>query len=164
MAEGYPEIRARIGIHYGEAMIGNVGSKTRFNYTAIGDTVNLASRLEGVNKEYGTFVCVSAPVAERASREFEFRELDTIRVKGKTEGVRIFELLGPKGSANVSPEVLATYAKALSSYRSGDYSSALAEFASHPDDPPSAAMADRCRAILRGDVRLDGNAFVAESK
>lgn len=163
-SEGYPEIRARIGIHCGEAMVGNVGSRSRFNYTAMGDTVNLASRLEGANKEYGTAVCVSESVAARAASAFEFRELDTIRVKGRTGGVRIFELLGPKGTATVPRETLDAYSRALEAYRSGDYSSALGKFASFPDDPPSAAMADRCRAILQGEVRLDGNAYVAESK
>lgn len=79
--EGLPKVEARIGIHAGEAMIGNIGSKTRFNYTAMGDTVNLASRLEGVNKEYGTFICVSETVVERTGSEFVFRELDTIKVK-----------------------------------------------------------------------------------
>lgn len=83
----------------------------------MGDTVNLASRLEGVNKEYGTFICVSEPVATAASSQFVFRELDSIKVKGKNEGVRIFELVGYSDDPYVDKKKIAAYESALAAYR-----------------------------------------------
>lgn len=81
VTQGLPLVQARIGINTGEAMVGNIGSKNRFNYTAIGDSVNLASRLEGVNKFYGTYICVSETTYEAVKNDFVFRRLDRIKVK-----------------------------------------------------------------------------------
>jgi adenylate cyclase len=94
---GLPEMRARIGINSGIATVGNMGAKNQVNYTVIGDEVNLASRLEGVNKEFGTDVIVSETAYLPAKERIEVRELALIKVKGKKQPVRIFELLGLKG-------------------------------------------------------------------
>ena len=92
-AEGLPELRMRIGLHSGPAVVGNMGSDFRFNYTAMGDTVNLASRLEGANKDFGTYTLVSEATREMAGEEFEFRSLGTTQVKGKSEETAVCELL-----------------------------------------------------------------------
>jgi adenylate cyclase len=91
-AAGWPPYATRFGLHVGDAVVGNVGSADRMNYTALGATINLASRLEGLNKSYGTRVLVSAAVRERAGERFAFRCVDEIRPKGFAEAVRIFEL------------------------------------------------------------------------
>jgi adenylate cyclase len=91
-AEGWPPYTTRFGLHVGDAVVGNVGSSDRMNYTALGATVNLASRLEGLNKNYGTRVLVSAAVKARAEHRFIFRSIDRIKPKGFAEDVAIHEL------------------------------------------------------------------------
>ena len=83
--EAWPPYRTRFGLHVGEAVVGNVGSSDRMNYTALGATINLAARLEGLNKNYGTQVLVSAAVRARAEHAFVFRSVDEIRPKGFAE-------------------------------------------------------------------------------
>jgi adenylate cyclase len=92
--KGMPEISVRIGINRGEVIAGNMGSSELFDYTVLGDPVNLASRLEGVNKEFGTSIIISRSVHEAVRDSVEARALGTIMVKGKTEEVEIYELLG----------------------------------------------------------------------
>ena len=92
-AEGAPPFITRFGIHVGEAVVGNLGSAERMNYTALGTTVNLASRLEGLNKEYGTAILVSDAVYSRVKHRFRFRELGSIIAKGMTKETYIHELV-----------------------------------------------------------------------
>jgi adenylate cyclase len=89
-ARGLPPIGMRVGLHSGRAVVGNVGSDTRFSYTAIGDTVNLAARLEGANKAFGTGVLMSDNTARQLPADLPMRALDDVVVKGKTEPVRVF--------------------------------------------------------------------------
>src|SRR5262249_15887623 len=94
-AEGKPHLDIGIGLNTGVASVGNMGSALRYGYTALGDTVNLSSRLEGLNKDYGTHILANETTYEAAKNDgFVFRELDLIRVKGKLEPVMIFELIG----------------------------------------------------------------------
>jgi adenylate cyclase len=98
--EGWPPYTTRFGLHVGDAVVGNVGSADRMNYTALGATINLAARLEGLNKNYGTKVLVSAAVKERAEERFVFRGVDEIKPKGFAEAVQIFELRGQQDGAS----------------------------------------------------------------
>ncbi len=91
-AEGAPRFFTRFGIHVGEAIVGNLGSAERMNYTALGSTVNLASRLEGLNKEYGTAILVSEDVYSRVEHCFRFRAIGSVIAKGMTKETRIYEL------------------------------------------------------------------------
>ncbi|NVP17206.1 adenylate/guanylate cyclase domain-containing protein [Candidatus Gracilibacteria bacterium] len=115
---GFSTIKVRIGLHSGEAIVGNIGSSGRkMEYTALGDSVNLASRLEGVNKFYGTYICVSENIYEEVRNDFEFRYLDKIRVKGKNKPIKIYELLGFKGQISDSLyEIKIKFEEAVSLY------------------------------------------------
>lgn len=94
--EGKPEFYTRIGINYGEAIVGNIGSSERINYTAIGDSVNIASRLEGANKELNTMIVVSESVYQKINNEFNCRDVGSVTLKGIAEKVKVYELLGRK--------------------------------------------------------------------
>jgi adenylate cyclase len=100
--EGWPPYMTRFGLHVGDAVVGNVGSSDRMNYTALGATVNLAARLEGLNKNYGTQILASADVKARAESGFAFRSVDEIRPKGFAEAVAIYELRGERDGDGAS--------------------------------------------------------------
>ena len=108
--EGKHELFVRIGLNTGPMVVGNMGSKNRMDYTMMGDSVNLAARLEGVNKQYGTYTMISEFTYEQARDFIEVRELDRIRVVGKKEPVKIYELLGKKGEMDEKVrEILPTF-------------------------------------------------------
>jgi class 3 adenylate cyclase len=137
-ALGGGTVRQRIGLNSGEALVGNIGSRRRFNYTVMGDVVNLASRLEGSNKLYGTTVVASEATVALTGRTFVWRELDAIRVKGRAQAVRIFEPLGV--ADEVAPDVLSraqTYGKGLSHYARHPSTWVVQRHASH-------ALCDSC--------------------
>jgi adenylate cyclase len=111
-SQGRPLLRMGVGINSGEAVVGNMGSRRLFDYTAIGDNVNLASRLEGLNKYYNTEILISKATAESLDEGFVFREIDFVMVKGKKEPLVIYELLG---EGTPDPEV----ANFLTAYQEG---------------------------------------------
>ena len=148
--QGLPPFHVRIGVNSGPVIAGNMGSESRFDYTVMGDNVNLASRLEGVNKQYGTEIMISENTLALLGDEFVVRELDYIRVKGKEKPVKVFELLGKKGELN--PEALRradAFQKALAIYRSRNFLMALNAFQQIPNDPAAAAFAQRCEQFLK---------------
>lgn len=147
-ARGLPPIHARIGIATGEVIVGNIGSEQAQDYTCIGDTVNLASRLEGVNKAYGTRIIIDEATLEMTGDYVQVRELDTVRVKGRDSGTRIFELLKHAAGKEYEPEDYRSYTTALALYRSGDFEAALKGFQAIEDDPPAAAMAGACQELI----------------
>jgi adenylate cyclase len=143
-----PDLIVRMGLATGEVVVGTVGAPTAKTFAAIGDTTNLASRLEGVNKVYGTTVIVAEETHRLAQDVIEARELDSVIVVGKSEPVRIFELLGPAGAVESGMlELKDLYVKGLDAYRRQDWDTAQQRFQEclglRPDDGPSRVLLER---------------------
>jgi adenylate cyclase len=150
---GWGDLDMGIGVNTGTMIVGNLGSRDRLAYTAVGDPVNVASRLEGLSKEYGVHVVIGEATRQAAGDAFEYRCLDLVAVKGRAEPVRVYELLGRAGSAPPERQaMLARYERGVALYQSRRWAEATALFeelaAGAPDDGPIALYRRRARQLL----------------
>jgi adenylate cyclase len=150
-SQGFPAISLRIGLHTGPVVAGNVGSKKHFNYTVMGDTVNLAARLERVNKSYGTEIMLSSATYRRLGNNFLGRELDLVQVHGRAQPVTVYELLSlmpPTGP----PGWLPIFEAGRAAYQQGKFLEAASRFFEilelYCDDHPSSVFLKRCQQHL----------------
>jgi len=150
-SEGKSPFITRIGISTGETLVGNVGSSERMNYTVMGDNVNLASRLEGANKLYGTQVIVDRRTCESASEEFLFRLLGRAALRGRSGETTIYELVGKKtgDEADANAAICTAFTRGVEAYLAREWDEAFAIFsdlsAHLPEDAPTGFYLERCR-------------------
>ena len=169
--EGKPHLNARIGINTGDMIVGNMGGVDRFDYTVIGDSVNLGARLESANKQYQTNIMISEQTYKHAEPYLIVRELDLLVVMGKTQPIRVYELLGMQGE-NLSQEqtaMLNEYTNGLRAYRLRQWSDAILYFEAAlkhtPNDYPSQLYLDRTHHYLASPPPEDWDGlFVMQSK
>jgi adenylate cyclase len=152
-SRGRPGFRTRFGLHTGLAVVGNVGARERINYTLVGAVANQASRLEGLNKIYGTEILASGEVARATADRFVWRHVDRIVAAGTTEQHDIHEPLGEIAGASDHTELLAKWQAAHDAYKEGRFEVALAGFRAaaslRSDDGPSRVFIERCAAFLK---------------
>jgi adenylate cyclase len=153
--QNLPPFETRFGLHQDEAMVGHFGAPDRMNYTAIGDGINLASRLEGLNKQYGTTILASDRIVEDVRGHFDFRLLDLVAVKGKTGAIKIYELLGEKNASGHLSQKVAAYEAAFDAYVMRDFAQAIAILERNNGDPPSTVLLNRCLEFQKAPPPAD---------
>ncbi|MCO4762836.1 MAG: hypothetical protein KC502_15080 [Myxococcales bacterium] len=146
-----PKLPTRFGLNTGEVMVGNIGAPERFNYAILGDPVNTAARIEGLNKVYGTTILIGAHTAQLAKDAVVLRRVDRVQVKGRSDPLDIFELIGAKGevAANILAGISA-YEAAFELYLAGEFGAAQARFSDLDwprKDHAAAVLADRCAKL-----------------
>ncbi|MEK7504440.1 MAG: adenylate/guanylate cyclase domain-containing protein, partial [Patescibacteria group bacterium] len=142
MQEQAGEFEIRIGINTGDMVVGNMGSQMRFDYSLLGDNVNLGSRLEGTNKEYGTKILISESTNKQIANKLITRFIDTVAVKGKEQGIKIYELRSTMYDES--------FDKARELYEKGEFDKAAKLFAKIKNDPPSEILLKRCQEGWNG--------------
>jgi adenylate cyclase len=148
-AAGKPFLQALMGINTGQVIAGNIGAKQRINYTVMGDTVNLASRLVSINKLFMTTILAAESTVTLAREEISFRALDRVRVKGRKGSLTVHEVVAHKSDLEASmAQCINFYERGLKHYHDRDFPGALARLEAalkcQPNDNPSLIMAQRC--------------------
>jgi adenylate cyclase len=171
---GVPGYAVKIGLNSGPAVIGNVGAPKRYNYTAVGETVNIAARLEGVPEDYGCRIVVGPNTAAAIDARFLLCELDWIKVKGKDTAFSVYQLIGEKAAANgVELASLAQYEAGLKHYRAGDFAVAeeiwRCQADRHPNPgatatSPPLVMAGRCANLKMAPPEAWDGIYVRTTK
>ncbi|MBW3003525.1 adenylate/guanylate cyclase domain-containing protein [Candidatus Woesearchaeota archaeon] len=156
-ARGFPEVKIGIGLNSGDVIVGNMGSEQRFDYTCLGDHVNLAARLESSNKFYSTEIIISENIYKQVKGHFVIRELDKVIVKGKTVPIDIYEVI---------PEYkhVGDWGRGIKLYREGRFKEALSIFEKLPKDGPTSMYIDRCNECIKNPPKDWDGVYIRTSK
>ena len=154
-----PRFDTRFGLHKDLVMVGHFGAPDRLNFTALGNGVNTASRLESLNKQYGTSIIASESIFKTAQDDFVFRLLDFVVVKGETAGISIYELIGRKGEKPEMGTIISTYEQALQLYRDRGFQEAMDLLQEQLHDGPSQTLHARCAHLLQNPPPASWNGF-----
>jgi adenylate cyclase len=164
-SEGRKALAVGVGVNTGEMNVGNMGSSKRFAWTVMGDNVNLASRLEGITKEYHVQCVVSESTYRSVKDQYVFREIDRIRVKGKTLPVTIYELLDWGRNESLYTERIVRFSEALTAYRRQQWEEAIDLFkkikAKFPDDGPAETFIHRSLELMEAPPEPDWDGVYA---
>ena len=165
-SEGKPEINIGVGLNTGDVVVGNMGSSKRFDYTAMGDAINLGSRLEGLTKEYGVQIIISEMTKKKIGDEFLVRNLDLVAVKGRKEPIEIFELVcGNENASEEQKKLKDNFEKGLEKYFEKKFGDAIQFFKKCGDDKPSKTFIERCENYKKNPPSGDWNGvWVMKSK
>lgn len=160
LEKGVTPLVVRMGVNTGSMVVGNMGSSQRMNYTIMGDAVNLASRLEGANKAYGSGMMISEFTYRACEADIDVRELDRIMVVGKSEPVTVYQLMNRKNqTTSADADLVDLFSKGMQSYRTGDFRRAKSEFSAcldiFADDGPAQTYIDRCQAFIVNPPSVD---------
>jgi adenylate cyclase len=168
-AEGRRTISIGVGLNTGPVNVGNMGSDKRLAWTVMGDNVNLASRLEGMTKEYRSRIIISEFTFRQVAHQFVCREVDKIRVKGKNQPVTIYELMAPIEDRARLSDLLSRFEDALAAYRTQDWRHGAGKFgellAAYPDDGPTQILLQRAMEFMEESPEPDWDGvYVMKSK
>lgn len=144
-----PRFDTRFGLHKDQVMVGHFGAPDRLNFTALGNGVNIASRLQDLNKQYGTSILVSKTIFEATQKNFVFRLIDFIVLKGKTDGIKIYELIGEKGEKPQLDPIISKYEEAFDVYQKRHFANAMDLLKDQLNDGPSMALYNRSAFFLQ---------------
>ena len=147
--QGLPRFETRFGLHKDRVMVGYFGAPDRLNFTALGNGVNVASRLESLNKYYGSSILVSESIYKSAQEDFIFRLLDFVTLKGETEEIKVYELIGKKGEKLEMTTIISKYEQALHAYRKRLFTEAMNLLKDQLHDLPSRSLHTRCVQFLQ---------------
>jgi adenylate cyclase len=153
-------VLSRIGINTGPMLVGNLGTTRRMDYTILGHEANLAARLEGVNRQYGTWIMLSEKTYRAAGDGFLIRRLDRVRAVGIQEPIRLYELLGERDEETpMLKEALGLFEKGLSAFENRDWTTALRSFENvlriYPGDGPASLFATRCQTFMEREPKTE---------